>query len=83
MQILHPFRGSIQQYSEQLHDPDRYRPRTCPLCQAKDPLAGHGFYQRTVVDDSLEGIIRVRRYLRWLLSYCVAVARVSASLCAL
>jgi hypothetical protein len=26
MQILHRFAGSIQRYSEELSDPDRYRP---------------------------------------------------------
>jgi hypothetical protein len=63
MQILHPFAGSIQQYSEAISDPDRYRPDHCPQCQAKQPLAGHGFYQRTVVDVTFDGVIRVRRYL--------------------
>jgi Domain of unknown function (DUF6431) len=63
MQILHPFAGSIQQYSEAISDPDRYRPDHCPQCEAKQPLAGHGFYQRTVVDVTFDGVIRVRRYL--------------------
>ncbi len=63
MQILHPFSGSIQQYCEQLADPDRYRPAACPLCQVREPLASHGFYQRTVVDETLDGLLRVRRYL--------------------
>lgn len=63
MQILHPCAGSIQQYSEAISDPDRYRPDHCPQCQAKQPLAGHGFYQRTVVDVTFDGVIRVRRYL--------------------
>jgi hypothetical protein len=43
MQILHPFAGSIQQYCEAISDPDRYRPDHCPQCEAKEPLAGHGF----------------------------------------
>lgn len=30
MQILHPFVGSIQQYSDAIADPDRYRPDHCP-----------------------------------------------------
>ena len=38
MQSLHPFRGSIQQYAQELSDPDRYRPDHCPLCHAPDPL---------------------------------------------
>lgn len=63
MQILHPFAGSIQQYSEAISDPDRYRPDHCPQCEAKQPLAGHGFYQRTLVDVAFDGVIRVRRYL--------------------
>ena len=63
MQILHPFAGSIQQYSEAISDPDRYRPDHCPQCEAKQPLTGHGFYHRTLVDTGFDGMIRVRRYL--------------------
>ncbi len=63
MQILHPFAGSIQQYCEAISDPDRCRPDHCPQCQAKQPLTGHGFYQRTLVDVAFDGVIRVRRYL--------------------
>jgi hypothetical protein len=63
MQMLHPFVGSIQQYSEAIADPDRYRPDHCPQCQAKQPLTGHGFYCRTLVDLGFDGVIRVRRYL--------------------
>jgi transposase-like protein len=63
MQILHPFAGSIQRYSEEIADPDRYRPDHCPQCAAKHPLTGHGFYRRTLVDVAFDGFIRVRRYL--------------------
>ena len=49
MQILHPFAGSIQQYAEELADPDRHRPSHCPQCQAKHPLTAHGFYTRTLI----------------------------------
>jgi hypothetical protein len=63
MQILHPFRGSIQQYEQELFNPDRYRPAHCPLCHGPDPLRGHGFYCRTLVDVNYDGSIRVRRYL--------------------
>lgn len=63
MQLLHPFTGSIQQYSEQLTDPDRYRPNWCPQCQARYPLTSHGFYHRTLVDLEVDGTIPVRRYL--------------------
>lgn len=63
MQILHPFAGSIQEYLEEISDPDRYRPDHCPQCGAKEPLAGHGFYSRTLVDCAFDGVIRVRRYL--------------------
>jgi hypothetical protein len=63
MQILHPFAGSIQQYAAAIADPDRYRPDHCPQCQAKQPLSGHGFYSRTLVDIAFDGVIRVRRYL--------------------
>jgi len=64
MQILHPFQGSIQEYCQEviLH-PDRYRPDHCPLCQRKDPLQAHGFYCRTLVDETFDGVIRIRRYL--------------------
>jgi hypothetical protein len=63
MQILHRFAGSIQRYSEELSDPDRYRPDHCPQCEARHPLRAHGFYTRTLVDIAFDGTIRVRRYL--------------------
>jgi hypothetical protein len=63
MQILHPFAGSVQQYLEQLDDPDWHRPTHCPQCQAKRPLTAHGFYTRTIIDSSFDGPISVRRYL--------------------
>jgi transposase InsO family protein len=47
MQILHRFSGTIQRYSEELSDPDRYRPDHCPQCEAHRPLRAHGFYTRT------------------------------------
>lgn len=63
MQMLHPCRGSIQKYLEEISDPDRYRPDSCPQCQARCPLIAHGFYRRTLVDVAFDGLIRVRRYL--------------------
>jgi len=63
MQMLHPFAGSVQEYDEQLENPNRYRPGHCPQCQAKHPLTAHGFYTRTLIDAAFDGIIRVRRYL--------------------
>ena len=63
MQILHPFTGSAQQYLEEISTPDRCRPDHCPQCLAKQPLTGHGFYSRTLVDVRLDQSIRVRRYL--------------------
>ena len=63
MQILHPFAGSIQQYKEQLADPNRHRPCSCMLCGAKKPLRAHGFYSRTVRELAFDGAIQVRRYL--------------------
>ena len=63
MQILHPFLGSLQQYAEPISDPGRYRPDNCPQCKAPQPLVGHGFYSRTLVDGTFEGVSRVRRYL--------------------
>ncbi len=63
MQILHPFAGSIQQYSEALADPDRDRPDHCPQCATQCPLTAHGFYRRAVADVEFDGFIRVRRYL--------------------
>jgi Domain of unknown function (DUF6431) len=62
MQMLYLAR-SIQQYLEELSDPNRYRPEGCPQCQARDPLTAHGFYRRTLVDVAFDGTIRVRRYL--------------------
>lgn len=63
MQILHPLAASPRQYLEQLADPDRYRPASCPQCQANQPLVAHGFYTRTIVDTGFDGSIRIRRYL--------------------
>ena len=63
MQILHPFAGSVQQYTEQLANPDSHRPGHCPQCHAKHPLTAHGFYTRTLIDAAYDGVIRVRRYL--------------------
>jgi hypothetical protein len=63
MQILHPFAGSLQQYTERLADPDWDRPGHCPQCHAKQPLTAHGFYTRTLIDAAFDGVIRVRRYL--------------------
>jgi Domain of unknown function (DUF6431) len=63
MQILHRFSGSIQQYSKEICDPDRYRPDSCPQCQASCPLIAHGFYRRNLVDVAFDGSMRVRRYL--------------------
>jgi transposase-like protein len=63
MQMLHPFAGSVEEYAEQLANPDHHRPRACPQCQARHPLSAHGFYTRTLIDVAFDGIIRVRRYL--------------------
>jgi len=62
VQILHPFTGSVPQYDEEIADADRYRPDHCPQCQTRQPMLGHGFYRRTLVDAGFEGSIRVRRY---------------------
>ena len=56
-------RGSVQQYIEQLSDPDRYRPDHCPQCPAKRSLTAHGFYTRTLIEVGFDGVIAVRRYL--------------------
>ena len=48
---------------KEISDPDRYRPDHCPQCDARQPLTGHGFYSRTLVDAAFDGLIRVRRYL--------------------
>ena len=63
MQSLHPHRGSIQEYLQELSDPSRYRPDHCPLCHGRDPLRAHGFYCRTLIDVNYDGTIPVRRYL--------------------
>ena len=57
MQILHPFSGSVQQYLEQLSDPDQHRPACCPQCQANDPLTAHGFYSRTIIDAAFDELM--------------------------
>lgn len=63
MQILHPCRGSVQQYLVQLGDFESPRPARCPQCDAPQPLTAHGFYIRTLVDLHFDDEIRVRRYL--------------------
>jgi hypothetical protein len=63
MQILHRFAGLIQQYLEQISDPDLCRPDHCPLCHAQHALIAWGFYNRTLVDLEFDGFIPVRRYL--------------------
>jgi hypothetical protein len=63
VQILHPCAGFIQEYTEELADPSRYRPDHCPQCQAAQEMTAHGFYRRTLVDAGFDGSIRVRRYL--------------------
>ena len=63
MQILHRFAGSVQQYIEQLADPDCFRPDHCGQCHTKRPLTAHGFYTRTIIDTAYDGVIPVRRYL--------------------
>jgi transposase-like protein len=66
MQMLYPFKGSIQQYMESvgsLEEGNRYRPSRCPQCESKRRLVCHGFYRRTVVEFDWDGVIRVRRYL--------------------
>jgi hypothetical protein len=55
MQILHRFAGPIQRYSEELSDPDRYRPDHCSQCETYRPLKAHGFYTRTLVDAAFDG----------------------------
>lgn len=61
--MLHPHSGSIQQYMEQLGDPDQGRPSSCPQCQKKKAMTAHGFYSRTIVDEAFDGVIRIHRYL--------------------
>ena len=66
MQMLYPFRGSIQQYIEgvgSIEQANRCRPTRCPQCESKQRLVCHGFYKRTVVEFDWDGVIRVRRYL--------------------
>jgi hypothetical protein len=63
MQILHRFAGSIQEYLENIYDPDLCRPDHCPLCHAQHALIAWGFYNRTLVDLEFDDFIRVRRYL--------------------
>jgi hypothetical protein len=62
MQILHRFADSIQQYLQQISDPDICRPDHCPLCGVLQVLISWGFYHRTLVDLEFDGSIPVRRY---------------------
>jgi hypothetical protein len=52
----------VQQYLEQISDPDICRPDHCPLCQALSCFIAWGFYKRSLVDLDFDGIIPVRRY---------------------
>jgi transposase-like protein len=61
--MLHPHRGGIQQYTEQIDDAERGRPSQCPQCRIPEPMRAHGFYSRTIVDEEFDGVVRVRRYL--------------------
>jgi len=66
VQMVYPFRGSIQQYIDcvdSIEEANRCRPATCPRCESKQRLVCHGFYMRTVVEFGWDGVIRVRRYL--------------------
>jgi hypothetical protein len=63
MQMLHRFAGSIQEYLEQITDPDLCRPDRCPLCQSLRCLIAWGFYRRSLVDFGFDGMIPIRRYL--------------------
>ncbi len=61
--MLYPRSVSIQQYMEQVDDPESCRPAQCPQCEAKESMTAHGFYRRTIEDAAFDGVIRVRRYL--------------------
>lgn len=66
MQILHPTRGSIQQYLRDIKESSaagRYRPDRCSLCRARACFLAHGFYYRTLVHVKFDESIPVRRYL--------------------
>jgi hypothetical protein len=76
VQILHRFTGSIQRYSEELSDPDRYRPDHYPQCEAHRPLRAPSFYTRTLVDIAFDGTIRVRLPVPLLQAHGVAAAPV-------
>ena len=53
----------MPEYLAQLDDFETPRPRSCPQCQANQPLTAHGLYTRTIVEANFDGEIRVRRYL--------------------
>ncbi len=61
--MLYPRSVSIQQYMEQVDDPESCRPAQCPQCEAKEAMTAHGFYRRTIVDEAFDGVVRIRRYL--------------------
>jgi hypothetical protein len=53
----------VQQYLAQLRDANLHRPNHCPQCHAQQPLTTLGFYTRTIIDPTYDGVIPVRRYL--------------------
>jgi hypothetical protein len=56
--------SEFQQGCKAISGPDRNRPDHCPQCEAKQPLTGHGFYRRTLVDPSLAGVMEDRLALK-------------------
>lgn len=61
--MLYPRGVSIQQYMEQVDDPESCRPARCPQCEAKEAMTAHGFYRRTIVDGAFDVVVRIRRFL--------------------
>src|SRR5437870_1011847 len=85
MQILHPFAGSVQQYIEQLANPDCYRPDHCPQCHTKHPLTAHGFYTRTLTEpaaasDFVHRALTMLESTGWIAAHRFLFARVRCHL---
>jgi uncharacterized protein DUF6431 len=78
---------SLEEYNEKSDSVDLVKPDQCGACGAEECFWGHGCYQRTVVHEGTETLVKVRRYLcRWcgktvslLFSFLVAYRKHSAS----
>ena len=78
---------SLDEYNEKSESVALAKPHQCNACGAKECFWGHGCYQRMVVHEGTETLVKVRRFLcRWcgktvslLFSFLVAYRKHSAS----